>query len=519
LLDSTTWSAMNIDLVGFLFALVSFFVCLGLAVWAQFKRPFAGERVSKKTTVLIAVLGAALVASPWWLVHHNLRRTKILTVAHSLVLNDAFYFFKDYVFHKADLDSAGLRALASFEMPVQAGTYPLAHFQPALDSAERAHAPYNIVLVIGESYGGRPFNHALKSDSSLAPHLLSLAHEGGLWFSRAFAGGSPTVNGTASIFLGLPAHPDRFIFTNYLDLNLPAFPELLPDSLYSKAFINSTDPSFDYITPWFDRFFADRWNFPVHTEGKIRQAVDTDLRTIDMVIQALDTLPTQKPWLLGYINYITHSPFRAPADCRPEMPTGTPEESYYRSMACADREFGRLLERLRARPDWERTVVIVVGDHDAPKNPPDFEWPCHGISRPQIFMGIFSPDTALFHGALTVREDVASQMDICPTILRLAGVDASNSCTGIDLIRQKRPADVPALFFMKECYALGFPDRVQVGSLSTDTSIFVNRALESSGSFEEICDSASHAWEKNAMQAAEALRVLFRENRIAPAAP
>jgi len=368
----------------------------------------------------------------------------------------------------------------------------------------KAKIPYNIILVFGESFKGRVFNQMLSGDTTIAPNLWKLTKTGGLWFTNAFSGGYPTVRGTTSAFLGFPSHPNRDVPSFYSSNNLTGFPELLTD--YTKAYMTISDPIFDHTLPFVKRFFNNNWQ----TIGDIEIKGTVDSLGMDLTINMLDNLPTDKPYLLVYNTITTHFPFHSyPKDFAPY--SDNPMTRYRNGLRYTDSQFGRLLERLVVRPDFERTVIIVLGDHDSPVEPYEYAYPQPiGVSAARIFLGIFSPDTNLFKG-LEIREDVASQLDIGPTILDLAQVRSENHFWGYDLLTEERPAEQPALFYSVDGYFLGFRDFVLTGGLKSN-EVFIGK----NDSFSLTTDSLSLAWRKNSIGASKILRSLLRDDNMQP---
>src|SRR6185312_16271918 len=92
---------------------------------------------------------------------------------------------------------------------------------------------------------------------------------------------------------------------------------------------------------------------------------------------------------------------------------------YERALASADLEIGRLIDALRARDDWERTIVAVTGDHGE-------ELYEHGTwhhSWNKLYrQGVHVPLIIRVPGvpSATVPQPV-SNIDIAPTLLDYAG--------------------------------------------------------------------------------------------------
>jgi phosphoglycerol transferase MdoB-like AlkP superfamily enzyme len=231
----------------------------------------------------------------------------------------------------------------------------------------------------------------------------------------------------------------------------------------------------------------------------------------DLAIETLSKMPTDKNWFLLFNTIASHIPFQN----YPDAFDAKPDDAMYRYRAAVrytDQQLGRFFEELSKRPDYENTVVILLGDHDTPVDSIDYRVPQPlGVSASRIFMGIFSKDTNLVKG-LTVREDVASQHDIGPTVMDLAQVRGENHFWGYDLLAQTRPAWQPSIFLTQNSYYLGFQDSVLVGGLEND-DVYVGKNY----TFALAQDDLSKAWRKRAIGTSQVLRSLLRNDKMIPA--
>ena len=187
---------------------------------------------------------------------------------------------------------------------------------------------------------------------------------------------------------------------------------------------------------------------------------------------------------------------------------------YRNAVHYTDSQLGRFFDALAERPDYENTVVFILGDHDTPVDSVDYQVPQPlGLSASQIFIGIFSADTNLFKG-LSVREDVASQLDLGPTVFDLAQVREPNHFWGYDLLVQERPAEQPSVFFSQNAYYLGFRDHVLTGGLENED---VYRAAAGGESvYTHTTDAADVAWKNRAVGASKILRSILRNDTMLP---
>lgn len=369
----------------------------------------------------------------------------------------------------------------------------------------KAKHPYNIVFIFGESFKGRIFNQMLEGDTTLAPNVWKLANGGVIWFKNAFSGGYPTVRGTMATYLGFPSHPNRDLPSFYASNHFKGFPEYLTD--YTRAYVTISNPIFDHTLPFVERFYGDNWR--VAPEPEIHGTMDS--LGADLAIETLSKMPTDKNWFLLFNTIASHIPFQN----YPDAFDAKPDDAMYRYRAAVrytDQQLGRFFEELSKRPDYENTVVILLGDHDTPVDSVDYRVPQPlGVSASRIFMGFFSTDTNLVKG-LTVREDVASQHDIGPTVMDLAQVRGENHFWGYDLLAQTRPAWQPSIFLTQNSYYLGFQDSVLVGGLEND-DVYVGKNY----TFALAQDDSSKAWRKRAIGTSQVLRSLLRNDKMIPA--
>ena len=384
----------------------------------------------------------------------------------------------------------------------------------------RAKKLYNIVFIMGESFKGRVFNKMLDGDTAIAPNIFKLANGGyfakdstgkslggGLWFKNAYSGGYPTVRGTMATYMGFPSHPNRDVPSFYAANKFKGWPEFLTD--YQKKYMTVSNPIFDHTLPFIEKFFGKNWFLP----QEVTVAGTVDSLGADKALELLESQPTDNPWLLVFNTISSHIPFHN----YPEGFADKPDDAmvrYRNAVRYTDKQLGRFFDALSARPDFENTVVFILGDHDTPVDSVDYLVPQPlGLSASQIFIGIFSADSALFNG-LTVREDVASQLDLGPTIFDLSQVREPNHFWGYDLLMQERPAEQPSVFFSQNSYYLGFRDHVLVGGLENED---VYRAAAGGESpYAITTDATDLDWKKRAVGAAKAVRSVLRNDIMMP---
>jgi phosphoglycerol transferase MdoB-like AlkP superfamily enzyme len=131
-----------------------------------------------------------------------------------------------------------------------------------------------------------------------------------------------------------------------------------------------------------------------------------------------------------------HDPFEYPLG-RIE-PYEQPDFTRHNAMKYADFAIGRLFELARPAKYFERTIFVVVADHDARVYGAELVPVAH-FRVPAVIIGPGVP----------VRRDerIASQLDLGPTLLHLLGVPDPHPMIGRDLLAL--PADDPGLALMQ----------------------------------------------------------------------
>lgn len=547
--DATTISTLGGDMVGTVLWLSLMFLVLvaGVVFFVRYTKhdknrqwrsssPIGRAKPSKKVPVTMLVSGLVLSIFPLVLFLAGIRGTTEFPFKIEWRFTLGKYTLTAPVLHIAALETFEfvrddykitdelLRDLDAF-LPsdfaaarIDAKKYPA--YRSAVTHEYKAKKPYNIVFIFGESYKGRIFNQMLEGDTALAPSLWKLATGGyykkmpsakdsipmggGLWFKNAFSGSYPTVRGTTATYLGFPSHPNRDVPCFYASNHFTGFQEYLEG--YTKWYMTVSNPVFDHTLPFVEKFYGDNWRLVENVE--IPRSDDS--LGMNLAIDLLSKMPSDSPWFLAANTISTHIPFYGYPDAFAPKPDDAMER-YRNAVRYTDAQMGRFFEALSAREDFDRTVIVLLGDHDTPVDSVDYVIPQPlGVAAAQIFMGIFSADTSLFK-TLEVREDVASQVDIGPTLLDLAQIRVPNHFWGYDLLAQERPADQPSLFYSQNAYYLGFRDHVLVGGIDNES---VYRGVN--GAFSVSTDAADVAWQNHAIGASKVLRSLLRNDNMRP---
>ena len=299
----------------------------------------------------------------------------------------------------------------------------------------RAGPPLNLVVMLQESLGAG-FVGTL-GGLPLTPNLDRL-YEQGWGFTRLYATGTRTARGMEAMASGFPPTPAPAV------LKLPraggkffTLAALLGRKGYTSDFIYGGVANFDnmrgfYLANGFDRVIEQKdfkdpvllGSWGVSDEDWVAKAHETFLAHGD------------KPFYALMLSTSNHDPFEYPLG-RIE-PYEQPDFTRHNAMKYADYAIGKFFELARSAPYFERTIFVVVADHDARVYGADLV-PVQHFRIPGVILG---PGVAPRRDAR-----VTSQLDLGPTLLHLLGIADPQPMIGRDLLAL--PPDDPGLALMQ----------------------------------------------------------------------
>ena len=163
-------------------------------------------------------------------------------------------------------------------------------------------------------------------------------------------------------------------------MTLDALPLRLRRAGYHTVALWGGNPSFDNQLTW-----GRRWYDDVVFERRDNQLfyfrTTPDHALMDTVITRIDAHDRDRgkqPLFIYVSSNGTHTPFELEAGAA--MPNDNPpsadrQRRYDLTLRNVDAQIARVIARLRARPRWKNTVVIIIGDHsDRTSEPADPRW-------------------------------------------------------------------------------------------------------------------------------------------------
>lgn len=283
----------------------------------------------------------------------------------------------------------------------------------------------NVVLVTIESLGA-DYVEAFGGAKGLTPNLSALAKDS-ITFSNLYATGLRTVRGLEAVTLSLPPTPGRAVPIRERNSGLVSLGSVLEDHGYESLYIYGGYSYFDNMRDFFsgagydvyDRTDIDDAN--IHHET-IWGVADEDL--FDFALGILDGKAAgDKPFFAHIMTTSNHRPYTYP-DGRIDIPSHTGREG---AVKYTDWALGKFLKDARSKPWFDDTIFVFLADHTS-----------HGRGRTdlppenyRIPMWIYAP--ALFEPH--AYPQIASQIDVAPTVLGLLNVSYRSMFFGQDVIR------------------------------------------------------------------------------------
>ena len=430
--------------VGYKFEILACMVLVPALVWAAnrgLKRQAA--RVVRNRLLLAPLLSIAAMivcfaAARSTLDHRPVNPSTVAfssdTLVNSLPLN-SLYSVANAVYEMRHEDSGFPYGDIPVDLAVEAvrsdmhlpprsfanGSVPTAHYQAATKVTGK---PRNLVIIVEESLGAE-FVGAL-GGLPLTPNLDALAHEG-IWLENLYATGTRSARGLEAIVAGFPPTTSQSVLKlGRAQRDFFTIGAFLKEHGYVTSFIYGGEAQFDNMR----RFFAgngfdtviDKHDFE-HPAFLGSWGVADEV-VFDFAHDYFASLPADQPFASVLFTTSNHSPWEFPDD-RIDL-YEEPRATVNNAVKYADYAIGRFFDKARRSDYWDDTVFLVVSDHNSRVYGSDLV-PIERFHIPGLILG----------GGIEPQSwaRVASQIDLLPTLLSLAGVSGVHPAPGIDLTR------------------------------------------------------------------------------------
>lgn len=284
----------------------------------------------------------------------------------------------------------------------------------------------NIILVTIESFSAK-YMGSNGNPRDLTPNLDALRKQS-LYFNNFYATGTRTDRGLEAITLAIPPTPGRSIVKRVgRESGFASLGQQLNAVGYDSVFVYGGRGYFDNMNAFFsgngyrvvDQSSVDEAE--IHFKNAWGMA-DEDLYTQTLKLADAD-YAKQQPFLLQLMTTSNHRPYTYP-DNRIDIKSGDGRDG---AVKYTDYAIGQFLDQARKKPWFNNTIFVFVADHTAGSAGKE-DLP---ISNYQIPLFIYAPK--LIEARETAQ--LASQIDLAPTLLGLLNLDYESTFFGRNLLQ------------------------------------------------------------------------------------
>lgn len=291
----------------------------------------------------------------------------------------------------------------------------------------------NLVVVICESLESWPIGARLEG-KELTPQLnAAMADTASTWYANhvlSQVGNGRSIDGQLLMLAGIYPMRNDVYSMKYPETRFFALPEAMKEQGAATYLLSGDKPS-TWNQGLVARNFgiekqemADSWDNSERI-GHPKRLSDGSLMEQSIAkMQRGEIWPEGEKAYVQIVTYTGHNPFKIPEKFKTISFSGNyPEKltDYLTTVHYTDQALGRLLDYLKSRPDWHRTMVVIVGDHEALAS-----WR-HEMrnsieGRKLVSPSGYVPMIVLNSPVRGYRTSVMGQVDVYTTLLELMGL-------------------------------------------------------------------------------------------------
>lgn len=294
-------------------------------------------------------------------------------------------------------------------------------------SSKNLPKKHNVVIIVVESLSAE-FLGSFGNLDNITPNLDEIS-KAGILFKNIYASGTRTVRGLEALTLSIPPTPGSSIIRRPGNDNIFNIGSVFRKYGYSNLFTYGGYSYFDNLKEYFssnDYEILDRSDLNSNeiSFANIWGVADEDI--FNKNIARLDYLfSLKKPFFNIILTTSNHRPYNFPAG-RIDLPSSG-EGGRKAAVKYTDYAIGKFLKDASKKPWFDDTIFVIVADHCA-QSAGKTELPPKIYQIPLI---IYAPKIL----KPMVNENLASQIDIAPTIFGLLDFEYESKFFGHDLNR------------------------------------------------------------------------------------
>ncbi|WP_342268214.1 LTA synthase family protein [Candidatus Tisiphia endosymbiont of Empis tessellata] len=283
---------------------------------------------------------------------------------------------------------------------------------------------YNIVFITVESLSSE-FMGKFGNQQNITPNLDKLAEQS-IFFTNLYAVGTRTVRGLEAITLSVPPTPGSSIIRRPDNQSLFNIATIFKNQGYAINFLFGGYSYFDNLQNY---FHGNGYNIVDQGNLKSNEISFSNIWGVadeDILIRSLELADQNykegKAFFSLIMTVSNHRPYTFP-EGRIDLPSGGGRSA---AVKYTDYAIGKFLELAKTHPWFDNTIFVITADHCA-SSAGKTDLP---VNKYHIPLLIYAPNIL----KPQIVDNLASQIDIAPTILGLLNFSYNSKFFGQDIL-------------------------------------------------------------------------------------
>jgi hypothetical protein len=296
-----------------------------------------------------------------------------------------------------------------------------------------AFRPDNVVVILLESFSKEffgAFNKDKLNYTGYTPFLDSLIQHSKT-FQYSFSNGRKSIDGPPSALASIPTFGVPFVLTPYANNKFNSLATTLGEKGYHTSFfIGHPNGAMGYTG--FTKLAGFQHYYGMDEYGNAADSDGVwgiwDHKFLPFFANKLNEFP--KPFFATLFTVSSHHPFKVPSEFEGKFKGG--EKPILKCIEYTDYSLRQFFNTIKKEPWYKNTLFVFTADHcssDIIYDESRTNWGYYSV--PVIF---FKPDNSLAGHSL----EIASQVDIMPSVLGYLHYDKPYFAFGRDVFREKR---------------------------------------------------------------------------------
>lgn len=291
----------------------------------------------------------------------------------------------------------------------------------------------NILIVLLEGWHPYYIDSFSHQGFGVTPEFDNIV-KNGVAFTNAYAAGQRSIIGFGAVLAGIPQVPGLPLFGYGLEMTgITPMPKFFADKGY-YTFFAQTSPRDSYrlcsLSSGLGMEETYGWeDLPQLLTYNEKAPFGYDYEAFMFAADKIKNRTPGKPFFAMVFTGITHEPFTSTLSQFDKYPYDTLEHGLLNTLGYADWSIGQLLQKAKEDGWFDDTIFVFVADHSTPLRHGDAELK----NQFQIPLVLYSPK---YLKPKRVSK-VVSQMDIMPTLLKLANIKTPYNALGKDLLDEE----------------------------------------------------------------------------------